>query len=130
MTDTDLLAAAEQWAHVEDYPLPDGYEGIYIPDDDLILLNTQLSPIQRRCVLAHEISHAKHHDHSCHADQWTEQRADMDASALLINPVEYAMAEAVYGQNTHGIAVELGVMPWVVDAYRQRLHNNPQLAIL
>lgn len=34
------------------------------------------------------------------------------------------------GQNVHGIAVELGVMPWVVHAYRQRVHDDPSLAVL
>ncbi|RYQ36071.1 ImmA/IrrE family metallo-endopeptidase [Bifidobacterium pseudolongum] len=112
-----------------DYPLPGDYEGLYAPAKDLILLDVRLSPVQRRCVLAHEISHAKHRDLGCRCDRWTERRADMEASALLIDPLEYAFAESVYGQNVHGIAVELGVMPWVVGAYREWLHDHGTLVI-
>ena len=45
----------------------------------IIYLSSGLSSVQRRCVLAHEISHARHHDLGCHTDAWVERRADMDS---------------------------------------------------
>lgn len=125
MYDVDLLHEATRWARVVDYPLPYGYEGVYEAATNLIVLDVRLTDIQRRCVLAHEISHARHRDIGCQTDKWTERRADMEAAKLLIDPVEYAMAESIYGSNSHGIAVELNVMPWVVIAFRSWLHDNP-----
>lgn len=112
-----------------EHPLPHGYEGVYAPGLDLIILDTRLTEVQRRCVLAHEISHARHHDAGCRCDRWTERRADVEASMLLINPMEYAFAEQVYDGNALCIAHELGVMPWVVEAYRERLHDDPSLIV-
>ncbi|WP_242500493.1 ImmA/IrrE family metallo-endopeptidase [Bifidobacterium pseudolongum] len=111
-------------------PLPSGYEGLYAAGLDLIVLDSRLTDVQRRCVLAHEISHARHHDAGCRCDRWTEQRADMEAAAMLISPMEFAYAEAVYEGNTVGMARELNVLPWVVQAYRERLHDDPTLAML
>lgn len=104
-------------------------QGVYIRKKNLILLDTRLYGTQRRCVLAHEISHARHRDGGCQCDRWTERRANIEASAMLINPMEYAMAESIYEGNVMGIARELNVMPWVVQAYRERLHDDPCLIV-
>lgn len=53
---------ASRWARVAEQPLPGGYEGFYAPGLDLIVLDSRLTDVQRRCVLAHEISHARHMD--------------------------------------------------------------------
>ena len=109
--------------------LPSGYEGFYAPGLDLIVLDSRLTDVQRRCVLAHEISHARHHDSGCMADRWVEQRADREASALLIDPLEFAFAEQLYEGNVVGMARELDVLPWVVEAYRERLRDDPSLIV-
>lgn len=49
---------------------------------------------------------------------------------MLVNPVEYAYAETVYEGNIVGMARELNVLPWVITAYRERLHDDPNLAVL
>lgn len=105
-------------------------QGVYIRQKNLILLDLRLCGLQRRCVLAHEISHARHADGAGHEDKWVERRANQEAALMLINPLEYAYAETIYGGNTVGIARELDVLPWVVDAYRERLHDDPSLAML
>lgn len=109
--------------------LPSGYEGFYAPGLDLIVLDSRLTDVQRRCVLAHEISHARHRDAGCRCDRWTERRADMEAAAMLISPLEFAYAETVYEGNTVGMARELNVLPWAVCAYREWLHDNPYLVM-
>lgn len=121
---------ASRWARVAEQPLPVGYEGFYAPGLDLIVLDSRLTDVQRRCVLAHEISHARHRDAGCHVDKWVERRADREAAMMLIDPMEYAYAEAVYEGNAAGMARELNVLPWVISAYRERLHDDPNLAVL
>ena len=120
---------ASRWARVAEQPLPVGYEGFYTPGLDLIVLDSRLTDVQRRCVLAHEISHARHRDAGCRCDRWTERRADMEAAAMLISPLEFAYAETVYEGNTVGMARELNVLPWAVCAYREWLHDNPYLVM-
>ena len=106
-----------------------GLQGAYLPQQGVILLDHRLSGVQRRCVLAHEISHARHMDAGCRVDKWVERRANIEASAMLIRPMEYAMAEAIYEGNVMGIARELNVVPWVIAAYRERLHDDPCLIV-
>lgn len=48
---------------------------------------------------------------------------------MLIDPLEYAYAEAVYEGNVMGMARELNVLPWVIEAYRGRLHDDPHLVL-
>ncbi len=61
----ELLMEASRWARVAEQKLPSGYEGFYAPGLDLIVLDSRLTDVQRRCVLAHEISHARHMDTGC-----------------------------------------------------------------
>ena len=106
-----------------------GLQGAYLPQQGVILLDHRLSGVQRRCVLAHEISHARHMDAGCRVDKWVERRADQEAALMLIDPMEYAYAEAVYEGNVMGMARELNVLPWVITAYRERLHDDPHLVL-
>jgi hypothetical protein len=45
---------------------------------------------------------------------------------MLVNPGEYAVAERVC-DNVWWLARELGVMPWIINAYREMLHENPHI---
>lgn len=124
-----LIEAAERLCKLRERRLGDGLQGLYLRKPNLILLDTRLRGVQLRCVLAHEISHARHMDAGCHIDHWTERRADMEAAMLLIDPMEYSYAETVYEGNVIGMARELDVLPWVVEAYRMRLHDDPTLVM-
>ena len=104
-------------------------QGVYIREKHLILLDSRLCGVQLCCVLAHEISHARHMDAGCRVDKWTERRADQEAALMLIDPMEYAYAETVYEGNVMGMARELNVLPWVIGAYRERLHDDPNLVL-
>ena len=124
------MAEAARICRLRETRLLDGLQGLYVREKHLILLDTQLRGVQLRCVLAHEISHARHMDAGCRVDKWVERRADQEAAMMLVDPMEYAYAETVYEGNLVGIARELSVLPWVVEAYRERLHDDPTLAML
>lgn len=124
-----MIETACSLCRLDEARLHDGLQGVYIRRENLILLDSRLIGVQRRCVLAHEISHARHGDANFHADRWVERRANREAAAMLINPMEYAYAETVYEGNVMAIARELDVLPWVIHAYRERLHDDPYLAI-
>lgn len=129
-TEDMLIEAAERLCKLRERRLGDGLQGLYLRNPNLILLDTRLRGVQLRCVLAHEISHARHMDAGCRVDKWVERRADQEAAMMLIDPMEYAYAEAVYEANVMGMARELNVLPWVVQAYRERLHDDPNLVVL
>ena len=123
------MAEAARICRLGEACLHDGLQGLYVREKHLILLDTRLRGVQLRCVLAHEISHARHMDAGCRVDKWVERRADREAAMMLIDPMEYAYAETVYEANVAGMARELNVLPWVVQAYRERLHDDPSLVL-
>lgn len=124
------MAEAARICRLRETRLRDGLQGLYVREKHLILLDTRLRGVQLCCVLAHEISHARHMDAGCRVDKWVERRADQEAALMLIDPLEYAYAETIYEGNAVGMARELNVLPWVVQAYRERLHDDPDLAVL
>lgn len=125
MSEDALEYIALQWAsRICDRPLPDGLEGVYDVERNEIILSDKLSSVQRRCVLAHEISHVKHHDIGCKTDAYTEQRADVEAARMLISQADYVTAEILYGSDGCAIARELNVMPWIIKAYKNWLHDS------
>ena len=70
--------------------------------------------------MAHEASHAYHGD--ALPSKAREARADEEAARLLINVDQYAALERV-NDNIWWLAQELGVMPWVVVAFRKYLNE-------
>lgn len=120
----DVEAIARKWAKVYELPLSSNLEGGYDATNNRILISDRLTPVQRRCVLAHEISHARHHDVGCKCDSATERRADMEAARMLVNQLEYQSAEIIFDGDEYAIARELNVMPWIIQAYKQWLHDN------
>lgn len=122
---TDLEQEARWYAkRVIITPMQTGYQGLYDANTETIYIADDLTPTQYRCVLAHEISHAKHRDRGGHADRYTEQRADIEAARMLISQVEYQTAENIYDGDETLMAKEMNVMPWIIQAYKQWLHDN------
>lgn len=99
-------------------------QGLYDVRTETIYIADNLTPTQYRCVLAHEVSHAKHRDRGGHVDRYTEQRADMEAARMLISQADYVTAEILYGNDECAIARELNVMPWIIRAYKNWLHDS------
>lgn len=79
-----------------------------------------------RSVLAHELSHIIRGDKRSmfgHYDAKDERRADEMAAHMLINLHEYSIAEAKCGANLEGIAQELEVMDWIIEAYERTMQR-------
>ena len=62
-----LIETAERFCVLRERRLHGDVQGLYLRESNLILLDCDLTSEQRRCVLAHEISHARHLDEGCHA---------------------------------------------------------------
>lgn len=106
--------------------LPRDICGLYDDRHRLILLADWLNQRQRRCTLCHELIHARHHDPGCGTRYGIkcERRCRRETALALISPVDYGMAEEIYGGEAWPMAVELGVTVQVLMDYRQLLHDS------
>jgi Zn-dependent peptidase ImmA (M78 family) len=89
----ELLAHAAQLGvsvHIAHLPAP--YRGYYEPAAERIVLDFNLTPIEKREVLAHELGHV-YHGHQCENVKAQEDDADIYAVRLLIDPSDYAALE-------------------------------------
>lgn len=120
----DIEQEAKRYARIVIAPIQAGYQGLYDVRTETIYIADNLTTTQYRCVLAHEVSHAKHRDRGGHVDRYTEQRADMEAARMLISQADYVTAEILYGNDECAIARELNVMPWIIRAYKNWLHDS------
>ncbi|QXB17865.1 protein of unknown function [Corynebacterium coyleae] len=126
----DLLDMASRlgvWVDVDDVGWLEGGEtGGWFPEHDLILLAPGLHPIEQRCTLAHELGHVTH-EHRAGITGWLkarqEQQADRFAATLLISPIEYELAERLYGHSPNLLAQELDVTTNIVTTW-QRLYER------
>ena len=104
----ELLAhAAQLGVHVHTAHLPAPYRGFYDHENNRVVFDYALTPIERRSVLAHELGHV-FHGHEGHGVRAQEDAADRYAAQLLIDPAVYARLERVHG-DPQSIADELGV---------------------
>lgn len=99
--------------------------GFYSPEENCIYLSLRLTPEERLETLAHELGHA-FHGHTCDSEA-NERQADAFAAQTLIDPDDYARAEALaYDQAS--IASELGVSIGLVKSFQdhciQRIGNR------
>lgn len=104
-----------------------GRSGRYDDDQREILLDLCLTEYQTRSVMAHELSHAAWRDQptECPVEhERRERRADAEAARTLIEPAEYAAAERIHGAHPGGIAAELGVCRWVVEAFQREASHG------
>lgn len=99
-------------------------DGAWLPERRLIRLRPKMHARQHRSVLAHELAHAELGDVPTpfgprHLMQ--ERRADAWAALTLIDLDDYRAAETACEGHAGHMAVELGVMRSIVDAYRTLL---------
>ena len=99
--------------HVAHVPRPD--RGFYDHEHRKVVYDFDLPPIERDCVLAHELGHA-YYGHVGRDDLAAEAAADAYAAALLVDPDRYAELEAI-GLNPDEIAEELGVTEKMLRAF-------------
>lgn len=92
-------------------------QGEYHRRGDFIRLNWRLTRAQATACLAHELGHQRFGD-TCSTSA-KERRAWEYGAAFLIAPGEYAAAEGLVGCHTSALAIELGVTPRLIDAWRR-----------
>lgn len=104
--------------------------GLYCDRLRTIWLADWLNDRQRLCTLCHELVHARYRDLGCGTRFGVkcERRARRETASTLISPVEFAMAEEVYGDNAWMMAAELGVTIQVLEDYRQLLEERSRIA--
>ena len=114
---------------VEERRLPSGLCGFYYEPARLIVLDESMPDFQRRCTLCHELVHARYHDNGCGTPYGVkaERRARRQTALRLIDPVEYASAEALGEGDVDRIACELVVTLQVVRDYQDMLHDTVHL---
>lgn len=91
--------------------------GEYRWREDGIALNPRLDRRQTTSTLSHELGHQKFGDR-CSTGP-TERRAWEYGAALLITPGEYRAAELLVGHHLSALAIELGVTPKLIEAWRR-----------
>lgn len=103
--------------------------GLYCERLNTIWLADWLNDRQRLCTLCHELVHAKYRDLGCGTRFGVkcERRARRETASTLISPVEFAMAEEVYGDNAWMMAAELDVTMQVLTDYRQILSERTRI---
>jgi hypothetical protein len=100
------------WSDLGDYR-----RGEYHHLGDRIVLNLRLTRAQATATLAHELGHQRFGD-TCSTPA-TERRAWEYGAAVLITPGQYAAAERLVGHHLSALALELGVTPKLIEAWRR-----------
>lgn len=125
--DAQLLDFADALGVMIDYRrLRDDRDGQYIHARKVIHLRPGMHARLHRSVLAHELAHAVFGDvpskfGPVNAKQ--ERRAEEWAALRLVDHDEYRYLEAAYDGRPAGIALELGVMTSIVEAYQGLLQR-------
>lgn len=84
---------------------------------DKVIVSLRLDQRQLLSCLAHELGH-RHFGDRCSTPA-VERRAWEYAAAFLITPSAYQRAEAFVGHQVSALAIELGVTPKVIEAWRR-----------
>ncbi len=113
-----LALAARLGVTVHVAHLPEPFRGFYDHERRRVVYDFSLTPIERACVLAHELGHA-FHCHEGRDDPEAEAAADIYAAAILIDPVRLAELEAI-GLSEDAIAEELGVTEKLLRVFAQQ----------
>lgn len=115
--DLVLQHCADLGIDVEWADLGDRRRGDYRRHHNRITLNWRLTLRQSAATLAHELGHERFGD-TCSTPR-NERRAWEYGAALLIRPREYREAEQLVGHQVSALAIELGVTPKLIEAWRR-----------
>lgn len=115
----DLLFkhCADLGVNVEWADLGSKRRGHYEWREDSIYLSPRLTVAQATATLAHEVGHQRFGD-TCSTPSG-ERRAWEYGAAFLITPREYRAAERLVGHHLSALAIELGVTPKLIEAWRR-----------
>lgn len=101
---------------LEEYPLRSA-AGLYIDEQQLVLVRPRLRKIHRRSVLAHEAAHAEaKHCNSGLLTPKLERYADLIAARRLIDP-EHLSDLQLWRDDPGEWCLELGVTPHLLEVY-------------
>lgn len=114
----DTLTA--EHVHVAFIPTP--RPGAWYHRERLIVIDSGLTPVTQKCVLAHELVHVVRDDKGPQREA-VEVLVNREAARLLISPSEYALAERVYGPNCYCLAEELSVTENTIRSYQSLLET-------
>jgi Zn-dependent peptidase ImmA (M78 family) len=110
LTEARRLGVRVHLAHLQE-----PFLGLYDDGASRIFVSLGLPMDEVKATLAHELGHALYrHDCSTPAN---ERQADRRGAWLLVNPQEYAAAEAI-SDHPAAIADELGITEKVIEDYR------------
>jgi Zn-dependent peptidase ImmA (M78 family) len=90
--------------------------GVWVPKDCVVVVADGLSPVEERCVLAHEIEHIHAGDTGCGSgpvNMRAEKRADVQAARKLIALSDFCAARQ-WAETEQQLAAELQVTPWML----------------
>jgi len=93
-----------------------GPKAAWLPRRRVVTLRVGMGDSDTLCSLAHELGHAHYGDPPGHFGPH-ELRADCFAAKLLVSPIDYAAAEALYGPYPQLIAAELGVTVRILNTW-------------
>ncbi|MGX1738579.1 ImmA/IrrE family metallo-endopeptidase [Corynebacterium flavescens] len=93
-----------------------GPKAAWLPRRHAVTLQVGMGDADTLCSLAHELGHAHYNDPPGHFGPH-EIRADRFAAKLLVSPIDYAAAEALYGPHHTLLAHELGVTVKVLKTW-------------
>ncbi|WP_336631795.1 MULTISPECIES: ImmA/IrrE family metallo-endopeptidase [unclassified Microbacterium] len=99
--------------HVAHLPAP--YRGFYDHGNSRVVYDFNLTPIERACVVAHELGHV-FHGHTEYGNANHERMADLYAARLLIEPAALARLSREFPDGDE-LAEELGVERRLLDIY-------------
>lgn len=103
------------------FDLPPHRLGAYLDDERKILIRANLTHTFEEEALFHEYVHALYRDRTC--EPHIEHRALREAARLIIDPAEYARAEAI-NPNPLAIARELDVTLHVIEVYQRAVQRG------
>lgn len=99
--------------------------GVWSPEHRAVVVACGLSPVEERCVLAHEIEHILAGDTGCGgADGMrAERQADLRAARKLIGLSDFCEARQ-WASDEQELAAELSVTVWVLRARHADLEGT------
>lgn len=115
--DLALQHCSDLGIHVDWADLGDHRRGEYRRHRNRITLNHRLTAAQAAATCGHELGHERFGD-TC-TTAVNERRAWQYAAALLISPRAYRAAERLVGHHPAALALELGVTPKLIGAWRE-----------
>lgn len=120
--DAFLLEAEQLGVGVKERNLGSGLCGFYLDQVKTIVIDGNLFDFQKRCVLCHELCHARYRDTGISLMVSKEEtRARRETALRLIDPESYKAAELAYDGDMFQMASELNVTLQVVKDFQKLL---------